>query len=66
VTHDLSDADRDAIWRGVVKQAVDQGCVLGYHVAEPTFLSHEEALDLARREPHPLMPSTSTGVGTSF
>lgn len=66
VTHDLSDSDRDAVWKAVVNQVVDQGCVLGYHAAEPTFLSHEEAMDLARREAHPLMPSTSTGVRTSF
>ena len=65
VTHDLSDVDRDAIWKAVVKQVVDQGCVLSYHAAEPTFLSDEEAVHLAHRDPHPLMPSGLTGVKAS-
>lgn len=64
VTHDLSDADRDAIWNAVVQQIVSQGCALGYHAAEPTFLKHEETSDIARREPRPLMAGSSLPRGT--
>lgn len=66
VTHDLSDDDRNEIWKAVVKQVVDQGCVLGYRAGEPTLLSHEEALDLASQEALPLIASPSAGAKTSL
>lgn len=56
VTHDLSDGDRDGIWKAVVHQVTEQGCVLGYHAAEPAFLKQEDTIELAQREPRPLMP----------
>lgn len=65
VTHDLSDADRDAVWKAVVHQVADQGCLLGYHAAEPPFLKQEETSAFAGREPRPLMRDASLGLTTT-
>lgn len=55
VTHDLSDADRNAVWKAVVRQVADQGCVLAYRIAEPALLTQEETIEFAQHEAQPLM-----------
>jgi hypothetical protein len=63
VTHDLSDADRDAIWKAVVKQVSDEDCALGYHALEPPLLSDDEALNLAQGQPRPIAISSQAIAG---
>lgn len=48
-THDS--AGRDAIWEEVVRQVVEQGCGLGYHVEAPPVLDESRAEEASRSLP---------------
>ena len=54
MTHDLSESERDAIWKEVVKQVAEQGCVLGHRANPPPLLEEEDARRAARERPRPL------------
>jgi hypothetical protein len=41
-TWDLSEGDRDAIWREVVEQVTRQGCGLGHYASAPPRLDADE------------------------
>lgn len=64
MTHGVSTTDRDAIWREVVSQVAEQGCLLGYHASPPPLLDYDDALIAARNEPHPLKAAPD-GLGPS-
>jgi hypothetical protein len=56
VTRGISRSQRDAIWREVVRQVAEQGCVLGYHLSPPTLLSESQAWAAASGPVAPLEP----------
>jgi hypothetical protein len=53
-TWDLSEGDRDAIWREVVEQVARQGCGLGHHAAEPPRVEEASGAGLIDWGPKPL------------
>jgi len=50
----VSLSDRDAIWKEVVGQVVEQGCVLGHYASPPPLLDDDEAEQIARSPARPL------------
>jgi hypothetical protein len=56
VARGVSRGQRDAIWREVVGQVVEQGCVLGYHLSPPPLLSESQARAAASEAVAPLEP----------
>jgi hypothetical protein len=56
VARGVSRSQRDAIWREVARQVVEQGCVLGYHLLPPPLLSESQARAAASRTVAPLEP----------
>ena len=56
VARGVSRSRRDAIWREVARQVIEQGCVLGYHFSPPSLLSESQAQVAASRAAVPLEP----------
>ena len=56
VTRSVSRSRRDAIWREVKRQVIEQGCMLGYHLSPPPLLSEAQARTAASGGIAPLEP----------